>query len=63
MSDKILSSDNGYLRDDSDVQITKATRLKTNLNLPARFKTCVQCQKENTNPYFQYCSKCFKVSK
>lgn len=62
MSDEVFS-DNGYLPSNSDVQVTKATIPKTNLPLPARFKTCVQCRKQNSNPYFQYCCQCFKVSK
>lgn len=29
---------------------------------PACFKKCVQCQKLNPNPYFQYCLSCYRVS-
>lgn len=61
MRDKVLG-DNGHSPNNSDVQLTKATTPKTNLPLPARFKTCVQCRKQNDDPYFQFCNKCFKVS-
>jgi len=33
----------------------------TTLPTPACFRTCVECQKENSNPYFQYCHTCFRV--
>lgn len=61
MCEKVLSSDHGYLPDDSDAQLMNQTIPKTNLPFPARFKTCVQCRKPNANPYFQYCHKCFRV--
>uniref|UniRef100_A0A2S2Q676 Uncharacterized protein n=1 Tax=Sipha flava TaxID=143950 RepID=A0A2S2Q676_9HEMI len=55
----ILDSDIGYLPDDSD---TKLSLQKNKWPTPACFKKCLQCLKENSNPYFQYCFTCFKVS-
>ncbi|VVC36879.1 Zinc finger, RING/FYVE/PHD-type [Cinara cedri] len=51
------SSDNGYLPDDTDIQ---GAIKCTNLPPPACFQTCLQCRKENPNPYFQYCFICFR---
>ncbi|XP_016656910.1 uncharacterized protein LOC100162540 isoform X2 [Acyrthosiphon pisum] len=50
--------DNGYNPDciDTDGRVTP----KTELPPPACFKTCLQCRKENPNPYFQYCFVCFR---
>ncbi|XP_025424895.1 E3 ubiquitin-protein ligase Mdm2-like isoform X2 [Sipha flava] len=53
----ILDSDIGYLPDDSD---TKLSLQKNKWPTPACFKKCLQCLKENSNPYFQYCFTCFK---
>ncbi|XP_025192309.1 protein Mdm4-like [Melanaphis sacchari] len=52
-----IDTENGYLPDDTDVQVTSS---KTHLPPPACFKTCLQCRKENPNPYFQYCFVCFR---
>ncbi|XP_060859946.1 protein Mdm4-like [Metopolophium dirhodum] len=49
--------DNGYNPDDTDGRVTTP---KTDLPPPACFKTCLQCRKENPNPYFQYCFVCFR---
>lgn len=54
------SSDNGYLADETDNSVVKS---QSNLPPPACFKTCLQCRKENPNPYFQFCYLCFRVSK
>lgn len=54
-----IKSDPGYLPDDHDNEVSVP---KTKLPPPACFKTCLQCLKENSNPYFQYCHTCFKVS-
>ncbi|KAL4127250.1 hypothetical protein QTP88_011429 [Uroleucon formosanum] len=46
----------GYCPEDTDGRVTP----KTDLPPPACFKTCLQCRKENPNPYFQYCFVCFR---
>ncbi|XP_060844266.1 protein Mdm4-like isoform X4 [Rhopalosiphum padi] len=55
--DKTILDDKGYFPDDSDVTLTTS---KTNAPPPACFKICLQCKKENSNPYFQYCFVCFR---
>lgn len=49
--------DNGYNPEDTDGRVNTP---KTDLPPPACFKTCLQCRKENPNPYFQYCFVCFR---
>ncbi|XP_050428015.1 E3 ubiquitin-protein ligase Mdm2-like isoform X2 [Adelges cooleyi] len=55
--DPLLKSDNSYFPDETDVQNVDS---KSNLPPPACFKTCLKCKKQNPNPYFQYCYKCFR---
>uniref|UniRef100_A0A2S2NP85 Uncharacterized protein n=2 Tax=Schizaphis graminum TaxID=13262 RepID=A0A2S2NP85_SCHGA len=57
--DKSTLDDKGYFPDDSDVTLTSS---KTKVPPPACFKICLQCKKDNPNPYFQYCYVCFRVS-
>lgn len=54
------SDSDGYSPEDKDIQ---GTIKKTHaIPPPACFRTCLQCGKENPNPYFQYCFKCYRVS-
>jgi len=50
--------DNGY-NEDTDYQLTTSN---INLTLPACFRKCLQCGEENSNPYYQFCFICFRVS-
>ncbi|XP_022175656.1 E3 ubiquitin-protein ligase Mdm2-like isoform X2 [Myzus persicae] len=54
----LLGTDHGYLPDDTDV--CQVSNPKTDLPPPACFQQCLQCRKENPNPYFQYCFVCFR---
>ncbi|XP_025410147.1 uncharacterized protein LOC112683357 isoform X2 [Sipha flava] len=53
----LLSNDNGYLPEDSiDIKLSTP---ETKVLYPC-FKTCLMCKKNNTNPFFQFCNKCFR---
>lgn len=60
MCDKAVPEDEGYLPEDVSDSPDSNWRLKW--PPPACFRDCLQCGKSNTNPFFQYCYKCFKVS-
>lgn len=57
---ELPSNDNGYSPDDTEGGIQLST--PGTKELYPCFKTCLMCKANNTNPYFQYCHKCFRVS-
>ncbi|KAF0757715.1 E3 ubiquitin-protein ligase Mdm2-like [Aphis craccivora] len=55
-NDTLPDIDNGH-NEDTDYQ---STTPNINLPPPACFPKCLQCLKENENPYFQFCYTCFR---
>ncbi|XP_015363610.1 PREDICTED: E3 ubiquitin-protein ligase Mdm2-like isoform X2 [Diuraphis noxia] len=56
-NDIFLDIENGYVPDDTDLQIFIS---ETNFKSSLIFRKCCQCQKPNSNLNFQYCNQCFK---
>lgn len=59
-NDSFFENDNGYTPEDilDDTQSSFSDK-----NVLAYFKICLQCKEKNSNPSFQFCNKCFRVSK